>query len=481
VCNQFVAEDYGWLHISSLSGDLLVRVLTHGSRLRPLSLLLGWLGYRFWGQSLWAWRIFSLSLHAVCSLEVFFLAKLLLRRNDLAFFAALLFCVYPRHHETVLWLAANQFLLGAAWTVLALILHVFYLRTGRLVFCVTMWLSAIIALAANESSVIVFPLLFLTEVLVDSGPSEPFGRFLFSPRRYVKYLPLLPILVVFLAFTFGGDRAFALRPEEVDPRSRMETYHFVGFNQDLVKSFASYLVYVLLPQIPLRVLELNPYSIGLSLAVGSGLVAIFVFAGKFERYCILWMTGALLPYLLFVPFGNADRYFYLAAVGYALLVTAMVQRLTAFLTSHLGNMARIAAIFALLLYLISSAAIIQVRIGEWHRAGEMAQDIISQIVELSPDMPARSTLFVVGLPKHYGQAHVLGAGVGGAMRLAYEETYLVVYHSVDQELIQWLSVQSEGERTPDHHVFLYDEGVVSDVSARVADFEAFFNSWWWYR
>lgn len=73
-------------------------------------MLLGWVGYRVWGMSPWMWHAFTLALHVLCSLEVFYLGKLLSHRDDFGFLAAVIFSVYPRHHEPVLWLAANQFL-----------------------------------------------------------------------------------------------------------------------------------------------------------------------------------------------------------------------------------------------------------------------------------------------------------------------------------------------------------------------------------
>jgi hypothetical protein len=138
-------------------------------------------------------------------------------------------------------------------------------------------------------------------------------------------------------------------------------------------------------------------------------------------------------------------------------------------------------ICVLVLYLASSAAMIQQRIGEWRRAGEIARDTIAQVVALRPEMARDSRLFFVGLPRRYGQANVLGTGIEGALRLAYHEIYLEIFRSPDPVLVAWLLAQEEVGRTPDHYVFLYDDGTVRDVSTRVADFEDFYESWWWYR
>jgi len=58
--------------------------------------------------------------------------------------------VYPRHHEPVLWLAANQFVLSLTWILLALILYVRHLRTGKIVHYALTYLCVVLALASNE-------------------------------------------------------------------------------------------------------------------------------------------------------------------------------------------------------------------------------------------------------------------------------------------------------------------------------------------
>jgi hypothetical protein len=481
--NGFAAEDYDWLIASSLDGPLLLRLIARSARLRPLSLLLGWLGYRVWGTDPWVWHGLILALHILCSLGVFSLTKQLLRKTNIALLATALFSVYPRHHQAVLWLAANQFVLSGVGVLFTLVLHVRYLRTGKLRFYLLTWALAVGALAAQEISAVVFPLMFLTEVLIraEEGSGNSLRQVLLSPRTYLKYAPVLLFLTLFLALTFGGDRSFKLRSAVVDPRAEMETYHFVGLDGELVRTFAAYGVYLVFPQIPLRTLDVSGYAIALTLVVVAGLSAVFVLGGRFERYCLLWMAGTLLPFVLFVPFGNADRYFYLPAVGYSMLLATLAHRLWRFLRGRWGRVARVAAMGVLVLYLASAVVLTQQRIAEWRRAGDMVEEVLLQVRELYPEVPRESRMFFVGLPGWYGQAYVFqGGGIGGAVRMAYQDLRIKVYRSMDPELARWLAAQEEGERTPGQYVFLYEGGEIRDVSARVRDFEDFYESWWWY-
>lgn len=482
--NGFAAEDYDWLFASSLDAPLLLRLIARSARLRPLSLLLGWLGYRVWGADPWAWHGLILALHILCSLGVFSLTKRLLRETNVALLATALFSVYPRHHQAVLWLAANQFVLSGVGILFTLILYVRYLRTGKLRFYLLTWALAVGALAAQEVGAVVFPLMFLTEVLIRAGErsGSSIRQVLLSPRTYLKYAPVLLLLTLFLVLTFGGDRSFKLRPTVVDPRAEMETYHFVGLNGELVKTFAAYVVYLVFPQVPLRTLDVSGYTIALTLMVVTGLLAVFVLGWRFERYCLLWMVGTLLPFVLFVPFGNADRYFYLPAVGHSMLLAALARRLWRFLRGRWGRAVRAAAIGVLVLYLASAVILTQQRTAEWRRAGDIVEEVILQVRELYPEVPRESQMFFVGLPGWYGQAYVFqGGGIGGAVRMAYQDLRLEVYRSMDPELARWLAAQEEGEHTPGRYAFLYEGGEIRDVSARVRDFEDFYESWWWYR
>jgi hypothetical protein len=186
----------------------------------------------------------------------------------------------------------------------------------------------VLALLANETGVLVFPLLFLTEVLVraQEGGWRNVRGVILTPRTYIKYSPLVILLLAFLVVTFGGSRAYLSSAEYVDPRRHLDRNHFVGIGGEMVRDLPAYNVYLVLPQVPLRSLDPNVWTALISFLVEGGVGAILVFGTSTERYCALWMEGALLAYVLFVPFGNADRYSHLAAVGYSMGVGSLIAR-----------------------------------------------------------------------------------------------------------------------------------------------------------
>lgn len=488
----FVAEDFEWLFSSSLDLGVLLasslglrrfdQLILLSARFKPFTLLVNWLAFRLWG----AWPIgyhgMSLIAHIVCSVAVLFLGKSLSKSPIVGMIAGLVFAVYPRHHETVLFMAASQTIYCTAFVLLALLSFIVYLLSSKFKYYLTAWICAVGALTSYEVGVFLFPLMFLSELVLDRGSWRTTLKALYCLRMYVKYIPYLLLLILFVGLSFGGQRAFKLESTELDPRMGYETYHFVGVGLDAIKSFVSYWVYLVLPQIPLRSLDVGIGSVVLSLVVVGGSLLLFAFGRAVERFCLFWMGGVLLLFVFFVPFGNADRYFYLPAAGFSLLIGQLAVRLYEWIRKRWKEVARVGGIAIMILYLVSSLVLAQMRIQEWQQAGEVAQDIIEQVVGMHPEVPHCSQIFFVGLPGRSGQAYVfLGGGIGGVMRLAYQDPCLDVYRSVDPKLVQWLASREEAEPTPGQYVFLYEEGKVHDVSAGVRDFEDFYESWLWYR
>jgi len=134
------------------------------------------------------------------------------------------------------------------------------------------------------------------------------------------------------------------------------------------------------------------------------------------------------------------------------------------------------------LYLISSVMIMQQRIGEWRRAGEIAADVVEQAKRLYPDVPPESTMLFVALPDQYKQAYVfLGGGIGGAVYLAYgaRPSAPRAYRARDPEVVSFLKEAEPVEHPlPGVYVFLYKDGVLYDRSKVVNSLEPLRTGTW---
>jgi|GEM_PF-2715050 len=103
----FVAEDFNMLALSTVDWARLCRFLVEETRIKPLPLLLNKAIYPLFGTNPLGYHLMSLLLHAVCTWCVVQLGILLSGKRRFGLVAGLLFAVYPRHHQSVLWLAAR--------------------------------------------------------------------------------------------------------------------------------------------------------------------------------------------------------------------------------------------------------------------------------------------------------------------------------------------------------------------------------------
>jgi hypothetical protein len=249
------------------------------------------------------------------------------------------------------------------------------------------------------------------------------------------------------------------------------------------KDFIAYLTYLVYPQIPLRSLDVS-----LMTGVLSGLALLFLLFLSVKgqavvRFAILWIGLTLLPFVLFVPFGNADRYFYVPAIGLSLLGGLLGCLAYDKLAYWSATKTRIITILVLGIYFVSSVVLIQQRVNEWRQAGQIAAGVIEQTKCLYPSVPAESQMLFVGLPDHFEQAYVfLGGGIGGAVYLAYREqdSPPTAYQTRDPAVLSYLKEPGPVDQPlPRLYVLLYENGVLYDKSDAVDNCESLRRTSWY--
>jgi hypothetical protein len=278
----------------------------------------------------------------------------------------------------------------------------------------------------------------------------------------------------FLLLTFGGGR--------LDKLTGNRAYHFIGWGSGQVRNWASYLVYLTFPQILLRSLDVTPLTVALAALVTLGLGAALAKGTAVVRFLVIWIGAALVLYVFFVPFGNADRYFYVPAVGFSIFASVIGCWGYDKLKVRSAAWARVVAVLLMGLYLLSSMMLMQQRISEWHRAGEIAADVVEQAKRLYPDVPPESTMLFVALPDQYQQAYVfLGGGIGGAVYLAYGSQPSVprAYQARDPAVISFLKeAEAVDDPLPGLYVCLYEDGILYDKSNVVNSLEPLRKGTW---
>jgi len=99
----------------------------------------------------------------------------------------------------------------------------------------------------------------------------------------------------------------------------------------------------------------------------------------------------------------------------------------------------------------------QIRVQNWHVAGNTADKIISTVMTRYPDLSAESELWFVGLPDNFNGAYIFRLGIDAALQLEINDTRLVAYSlsSIDQLPKPLASNQ---------YAFAYQDGQLLDLT-----------------
>lgn len=249
------------------------------------------------------YRSFGLGLHFLNAVLIYRVAQALNAGRRPAIFAAILFAVFPAATE-LLNFSSFKGHLFAATCILAVLLSViqYCAGTSKTTLPLKIFFFLILGLLSKESALVAVPL-SLTYIA------------LFSDPRRMKPLALgvAALCAAYLFFRFA-----VLAPPRAFPRT---------FDHSSLESLAFYLRTLAVPY-PLcleRTLPAGPWWIfWLSLFAG---LAVFMRSSKEKLFALAWIPLTLLPFLHLLPFANvspvADRYLYLPAAGFCLLLARL--------------------------------------------------------------------------------------------------------------------------------------------------------------
>lgn len=265
-------------------------------------------------------RLHALLLHIATALAIAVLLGGLLGRRLLGLVLALAWAVHPVHVESVAWITSRADLLGGLFAVLTLLAFRRRDRTGP----VLGYPLFVAALFAKESSVVV-PLLgaLLDLALPRREPERPVALL----KRWA------PLLLLAIAFVL-------LRQEVLDGHAGQRPFwggSWLITADSMVVGLGWYVLRLALPfgprfdyQLPLapEVGLVVVIGVGLALAVAVGLATRALVRGRARAVGagVWWILLALAPVSnLLVPINIlvAERFLYLAAVGWMLILAAL--------------------------------------------------------------------------------------------------------------------------------------------------------------
>jgi len=297
---------------------------------RPMMHILNLALNQTFGLLPWAYHFMNVLFHSVNSVLVFLLTFDLFRKEgktsafSLALISGLLFASHPIHCEAVAWAGGIPDLSYTFFLLLSFYLYQRSTEKGSsspLLLSVSL-LSFVLALLSKE------PALILPFILILYESSERKDHHL----KLQRYIPYIVIAVAYLAVRFaiiGGIKTSG------------EDSSVVSWLPDVFVLFATYLGKLLLP------INLNVYysysSAGSFLApsvlLGIVVTCIFITAliisfrkSRLVFTGLLFIAAPLLPALYIPAIGGtpfAERYLYLPSLGFALLASMLIVKLSA--------------------------------------------------------------------------------------------------------------------------------------------------------
>lgn len=399
------------------------------------------------------YHLFGIIVHMMASLAVFYFAYYLTSSQNSALVITLFFALYPRHHEPVFWTATYAHTIMTACLLFSLNSYLKWRQEAKARWLVASMVLFALAIVSHEAAPVGIVLFLLYELF---WQRDRLGLGL--PRKGLTLIRLLwPFLVVvgiyisILIAARGGPLNFVRSITETD-------FYRVSLGWRQLRDFGGYLSYMLFLFVPLRSIDSILIKFGMLMVTGAVLGASLLWGSRLMRFGTVWMVTAFLPYVLLVPFGNSDRYFYLPSVGFCFLVVGAFQTISNFIAKRLGirgqQLVLRIGLITLSAYMVLAFSSIQDRAREWYEAGELVDEIFTQIYTLHPTVDPTATFYFLNLPKQYKQARFMGDGTRSALAAHYNLRTLRVYTGDHPDLLAAIEKATHGSPA-NEQVYIY--------------------------
>lgn len=328
---------------------------------RPLMHVVFMIDYHLFGLSPWGYHLVNITVHALNSILVFFIALRLfaglpgptesdsaLKGHHLAIASAILFALHPVHVEAVAWVSAISEVGFALFFLLSLYLYIAADEKKGLGSLLS-WLSFIAALLFKETAVMLIFVIVAYDLCLKRKAVAS------SLKRYIPYIIILGVYITVKLAVSG-----ALTP-------RLQQEGLSGF-QYFINIFPLIMDYLRLVFFPVRlnvfyqfhpVLTVVDFRLLASIIVIAPFVALFVigYRGKRRAASFAWLLAlfSIMPALYIAGAGArgsafAERYLYLPSAGFIIFI---LYWFASFLRKFAPR--RAATIFVVILVLLSAA------------------------------------------------------------------------------------------------------------------------------
>lgn len=421
--NFFVGDDFVWLHwAASSSTHDIVKYFTNaqGFFYRPLDKTITFFLYSVFSFQPQGYHIVLLLLHIIGVIGVYLLAGKITKNQLISFSCAVLFALLPAHAENVFWFSSLSSVLGSVALIYVTLAYVHFRTEKSIISYLLALMCSVIAFLSYEIATAVLAILFVIDLFFSLSSIR-------KMETYLSYIPFIFLYIVYAiirvvthAFSGGGDYSYSI-------------IHFVP---NLVGNFFGYIglfvegeAFLPFYEALRQVARLNIILFALLVFVVCSLfmwgvyryrLAVKVMYKNAEGRIILFGIGfgfaGLLPFL---GLGNiAERYLYLASVGFCLAFTVIIWELIKRIEAY-----KTAIFIGIIILLAVWYQIQNVKAQtDWQHAGEITKNTLAEFRINYESLSPENTVYIVNKPIKYKNAWVFPVGLPDGIWFIYRDT-----------------------------------------------------------
>ncbi len=324
--------------ISLDDNDLMLHLLNHrltlkdifvpdgfGKYYRPFLSLSFFIDQRLYGDMTFGFRLTNILIHALNVILVYITARMLFRdaarKEEVAFFSALLFAVHPAAVESVSWISGRTDSLAVFWSLLTIIFYLAGRGSKRWYLLPVALFCMVAAVLSKEVAVVIPVLLAIWEFFYHHGFG--FKKAKYALFAYALFFALIPL---YLHLRSSGLAAGDMGIELI--KSGFMDQGVLSSGIFFLASIGFYLKKIIIP-LPLSIAITN---INITLYALAGLLSLLTVAGlvflkSFRRhhFFLVWSLLGILPAAL-ISFTTiawtpwAERYLYFSLVPLSIFI-----------------------------------------------------------------------------------------------------------------------------------------------------------------
>ncbi len=396
--NEFKADDFAWLYVSKITNSNLMHALTLdlGGFFRPYNHMLFSAWFNLFGLNPFGYHAVNILLfHFVSSVLVYYIARNFTKSRHIGLVSALIFATMAAHFDSTLFQSGGMVdnSLSTLFTLFSFIAFVKWNETNRKKYLFVSLLVFVLNLLSYESSVVLFPLLFM--YLVFFSKKSYLGSLIGHVKKIILFaIPLVP----YLAFQYW-----------IQIKGHVVSIGIYGLGSHVFKNILDYFssMLTLFPMIDVNYLSRIGIPKSVYPLISQGIIAVYVGIILVSLYIILkgsrsskfflaWYLIAVSPFLLFMT-PVQSRYTYGASIGVAILMGAIIYDLYKRFGNWFGdNKARFISVAITLLILAgNSAALFVIEHSKFNNGVSDESIMIDFMKSKYPTLPEGSKLYFV--------------------------------------------------------------------------------------